>query len=65
MDDADRAEELIRETLRNTIERARSRNGPLYAGVCLNCGEAVAMPRRWCDKACRDDWARQDQYRSP
>jgi len=29
--------------------------GPKYTGFCANCGEALAPPLRWCDKACMDD----------
>lgn len=27
-------------------------------GSCLLCGEPVAIPRRWCDSTCRDEWER-------
>ena len=29
-----------------------------YAGYCLNCGEALPEPMRWCDTDCQHDWSR-------
>lgn len=41
---------------REAALRARKPMGPKPSGFCLNCGEPVRPPRRWCDKDCRDDW---------
>lgn len=42
---------------RDLLLKMRNR-GPQAAatGRCLNCGEQVPEPRRWCDADCRDDW---------
>lgn len=57
LDDTERVEYMIRSRLRQTVERVRERCGPLYAGVCLECGQCLPAPRRWCDNACRSGWA--------
>lgn len=35
--------------------------GPVATGCCLNCGQPVESPRRWCDADCRDQWERGEQ----
>ncbi|MDR1461886.1 MAG: hypothetical protein LBI68_01930 [Azoarcus sp.] len=42
----------------------RKPDGPPATGLCLHCGEPVPEGRRWCDIACRDDWAREQLIRS-
>jgi len=27
-------------------------------GICIECGDQIAVGLRWCDKDCRDDWQR-------
>ena len=34
----------------------RKPSGPLPIGECHNCGEPLTGDQRWCDKACCDDW---------
>lgn len=51
-DDASAFEELRREAALSV----RKPEAPRPTGRCLNCGEAVAQVRRWCDDECRDDW---------
>ena len=51
-DQATAREELDREL----AMRAKRQGGPEPTGCCLNCGEAVANPHRWCDPDCFHDW---------
>lgn len=34
----------------------RRPEGPAPSGFCLNCGEPLAHPLRWCDGECLTDW---------
>jgi hypothetical protein len=27
-----------------------------HTGVCLNCGEPLSSPLRWCDQHCQEDF---------
>ncbi len=36
----------------------RQPEAPQSVGFCLNCGEPTPYGHRWCDKDCRDDWAK-------
>lgn len=56
MDEVERVERLVREKLRQAVERGRERCGPLYVGVCLKCGQRVPAPERWCDGYCHRGW---------
>ena len=59
MDDADRAE-AQEEMARQAALEVRRRVGPTYTGFCLNCGEPLKRPYRWCDGDCREDWVRRE-----
>lgn len=59
MDDADRAE-AQEEMARQAALIVRRRVGPTYTGICLNCGEPLERPFRWCDGDCREDWVRRE-----
>jgi hypothetical protein len=54
-DIVDQANEVA-ELHRQAGIKQRRPEGPKATGECLNCGEPVASPRRWCDAACRDEW---------
>lgn len=56
IDDAQRTEEQHRN---RAIQAARNA-APVaaFTGECLECGERVEHPRRWCNAVCRDDWER-------
>lgn len=56
-DDADRADAALEVLLAAQLAR-RMPPAPAAIGECLNCGEPLAPPLRWCDAACRDDWQR-------
>lgn len=58
-DEADRAEEQ-EEMARQAALIVRRRVGPRYTGRCLNCGEIIEGPLRWCDAACREDWTKRE-----
>lgn len=36
----------------------RAPEGPAATGFCFNCDARLAAKQRWCDAACRDDWAK-------
>jgi hypothetical protein len=58
-DDADRAEEIIEQTVADAIAAARREKRAARAtGRCLWCGEKTGQGRRWCSPDCRDDWER-------
>jgi len=38
----------------------RKPTGPKPCGHCLNCGEPLDYPERWCDADCRFDWHRRE-----
>jgi hypothetical protein len=59
-DDADKAEHQ-EELARQAALIVRRREGPKYTGRCLNCGEFVDSPLRWCDKFCTEDWAKRER----
>lgn len=64
MDDADfTAERMARELER--LLAVRKAAGPAPTGHCLNCGEPLRDPLRWCDPDCRDDWERRRVHRRP
>ena len=54
-DEADRAEEQ-EEAMRQAAIRTRKAEGPVYTGVCANCGYDGEFPKRGCDADCREDW---------
>lgn len=58
-DDIDKAQDQEQMT-RDAILRAARDDKPHAecTGYCLQCGEPVEAPRRWCDNQCRDDWQR-------
>jgi hypothetical protein len=56
MDDVDRADQQIEQTLAAALAKAK-RNAPASQeprGECYFCGEPVAPGMRWCDVFCRD-----------
>ena len=58
MDEAEAAADLAVQLVENRIARARRTQGPEYTGACYNCGDPLPEGQRWCNGACRDDWAR-------
>ena len=39
------------------IQQARQAPpAPSYTGECLECGEPLPEPRRWCDRKCAAQW---------
>jgi hypothetical protein len=58
-DDADRAEEIIEQTVVEALAAARrAKRDGRATGRCLWCGEKTGQGRRWCGPDCRDDWER-------
>jgi len=57
MDIADQAqlEMVTEEELRSRIDLKPAAPS---IGKCLDCGEKLPDPMRWCDKFCRDAWQR-------
>jgi formylmethanofuran dehydrogenase subunit E len=60
IDNASEAEELM---TRAAISMVVAKNKPIEPSAeCLQCGEPIeqndVVPRRWCDRTCRDDWER-------
>lgn len=45
------------------IAASRKPVGPVATGRCLFCDEITGDEQRWCDSACRDDWARDARLR--
>lgn len=39
---------------------ARKPAGPVATGKCLYCDAVLPPGLRWCDSACRDDWAKEN-----
>lgn len=58
-DIADKAEEQ-EEMARQAALIIRRREGPKWTGRCLNCGELVERPFRWCNEDCREDWMKRE-----
>lgn len=56
MDDADRAEERIENTIADALAEVRRKPSLLAVGFCHYCGEAVAPSHLFCDKDCASDW---------
>lgn len=53
----DRANDEFDNHLQRQIDKIRSNvNSPVFTGFCLTCGEPLQAPRRWCDKACCDEY---------
>lgn len=38
----------------------RRREGPVFTGLCMNCGETIERPLRWCNSECREDWTKRE-----
>ena len=56
-DNIDRANEITEQLQERQIKAARAKPpAAASTGYCLNCGEDLESPRRWCDSSCRDDW---------
>lgn len=65
MDDADRAEARIEETLSDALEevhRAMHRAMPAV-GACHYCGEPLGAGGRFCDADCRDAYEHEQRMR--
>ena len=58
-DEADRAEHQ-EEMARQAALIVRRRVGPAFTGRCINCGEIIERPLRWCDSDCREDWTKRE-----
>jgi len=58
-DEADMAERQ-EEMGRQAALLVRRREAPKWSGNCMNCGELIAHPLRWCDADCREDWAKRE-----
>jgi hypothetical protein len=54
-DDADEAQAAF---LRAALAKVPKPTAPHGIGMCLNCQAEVDGERRWCDAACRDEWAK-------
>lgn len=58
-DDADLAQ--IHMEREEEVRKKHTRKPVLEAeptGECLNCYVPVPVSHRWCDSACREDWAK-------
>lgn len=60
VDDGNEAAEILRSAAESM---AKGANKPIEPAThCLCCGEPLeqdaAVPRRWCDSWCRDEWQR-------
>lgn len=56
MDDADRAEERIENTIADGIAECRRAPSLIAVGFCHYCGDPVAPGRLFCDIYCARDW---------
>lgn len=56
MDDADRADEHILNTILDGIDRAHRAMDLRATGFCYNCNTVVPYARIFCSAECRDDW---------
>lgn len=63
MDIADQAqlEMVTEEELRSRIDLKPAAPS---IGKCLDCGEPLDAPKRWCDKVCRDAWQRRQDLKA-
>ena len=57
MDIADQAQ-LEMETEEQLRSRINLKPDAVPIGKCLDCGESLEYPKRWCDKYCMDAWQR-------
>jgi len=57
MDPIDQAQLEIESAVELALRRRRPELEALPTGHCLNCDEPLESGRRWCDAACRDEWA--------
>lgn len=56
-DEVDFANDIVEQTIQNAINASGAfKSGIKYTGSCFNCGEALAMPKRWCGADCRDEY---------
>lgn len=55
MDEADCADKQTEAFLKYSAMKKKP-EGPEATGQCLQCGENVAAPRRWCNADCRDEY---------
>lgn len=65
MDDADRAEDKIEDTIADGLEKVRRRMetrelSPVHA--CHWCGEFIADMRLFCCKECSSDWEQDRKF---
>lgn len=56
MDDADRAQDRIENTVSDAIREARRAHGMKPTGFCLYCGEGVPQHYLFCCSDCSKDW---------
>lgn len=54
--------QVITEHLLKVAAYQSRRDEPNIAanGFCHYCFEPIALPRRWCDANCRDEWEREN-----
>lgn len=55
-DAASELEEFQRQ--RAITDARRAQPAAVATGYCLDCGEPVAAPRRWCNRECAERWER-------
>lgn len=63
MDDADRAEERIQNTLNDALAEVRRKPSLLAVGYCHSCGEAIQTGHLFCDVDCRQDFEAREAAR--
>jgi len=56
MDICDQAQQQIEENEAHMLANIRLEPEAESTGECLECGELVEMPKRWCSVSCRDQW---------
>lgn len=63
MDDADRAQDRIENTVADAIREARRAHGMMPTGFCIYCGEGVKPNYLFCTSECSSDWHREQAMR--
>ena len=61
MDNADIASVYEQRLIEHAINVKKEDHSAFVTGYCLNCGERLDAPRRWCDADCHDDWDRRER----
>ena len=63
MDIADQAQ-LEMETEEQLRSRINLKPDAPVTGKCLDCGEPLDPPLRWCDSFCRDAWQKRKDLKA-